>query len=34
MFFAINAIFNEFLNDFIIKIKRNVFLRFKNNNIF
>ena len=34
MFFIINAIFNEFLNDFIIKIKYNVFLKFNNDNIF
>ena len=34
MFFAMNIIFNEFLNDFIIEIKYNVFLRFNNNNIF
>ena len=34
MFFVINAIFDEFLNDFIIKIKNNVFLKFNNNNIF
>ena len=28
-----NAIFNEFLNDFVIKIKYNVFLKFNNDDI-
>ena len=34
MFFAINAIFNKFLNDLVIKIKYNVFLKFNNNDMF
>ena len=29
-----NIIFDEFLNNFVIEIKNNVFLRFNNNNIF
>ena len=34
MFFAMNAVFDEFLNDFIVKIKYNAFLKFNNNDIF
>ena len=34
MFFIINVIFNEFLNDFVIKIKHNIFLKFNNDNMF
>ena len=34
MFFIINIIFNELLNDFAIKIKDNAFLKFNNNDIF
>ena len=29
-----NAIFDEFLNDFIVKIKYNFFLRFNNDDMF
>ena len=29
-----NTIFDEFLNDFIVKIKYNVFLRFNNDDMF
>ena len=34
MLFIINAIFNELLNNLIIKIEYNVFLKFNNNDIF
>ena len=34
MLLTINAIFNEFLNNSIIKIKHNAFLKINNNNIF
>ena len=34
MFFAINIIFDELLNEFVIKIRHKVFLRFNNDNIF
>ena len=34
MFFIINIIFDKLLNDFIIEIKYNVFLRFNNDNMF
>ena len=29
-----NIIFKKFLNDFVIEIKHNVFLKFNNNNMF
>ena len=34
MFFIMNVIFNKFLNDFVIEIKYNVFLKFNNDNMF
>ena len=34
MFFIMNAIFDEFLNNFVIEIKYNLFLKFNNNNMF
>ena len=34
MFFTMNAIFDEFLNDFAIEIKHNAFLKLNNNNMF
>ena len=34
MLFVINAIFDKLLNDFIVEIRHNVFLKFNNNDIF
>ena len=34
MLFIMNAIFNKLLNNFIIEIKYNAFLKFNNNDIF
>ena len=34
MFFAISAVFDEFLNDLVVEIRYNALLRFNNNDIF